>query len=151
VVVTLYYKPRQMERRAFIGSLTGPVVAACAVCMAACSKSAGGSSGSVTAVSANFTIDLSTQLLTVGSSVAVSGVLVARLAAGNATSSFVAVQQACTHEGTSINYVSTNQTFLCPNHGALFNTAGANIGGQSTSALKVYALTISGSTLTITG
>ncbi len=140
-----------MERRAFLGSLTAPVVAACAVCMAACTKSAGGSSSNVTPVTANFTIDLSTQLLTVGSSSAVNGVLVVRLATGNAVSSFLAVQQACPHQGTPINYVSNSQNFICPNHGAVFSLTGANTGGQSTSALKLYALSITGSTLTITG
>lgn len=143
-----------MERREFLGSLTGPVVAVCAVCMGACSKSAGSSStssGSTTAPTANFTVDLVSQLPTVGSSVAVSGVLIVRVAAGNVVSSFVAVQQACTHEGTNINYVPANQIFLCPNHGAQFNTAGKNIGGQATSALKVYTLAITGSTLSVTG
>ena len=141
-----------MQRREFLGSLTSPVVAACAVCMAACSKSGSGTSNSGTsgAVAANFTVDLGTKLLNVGDSVVVSGVIVARLVAGNTPSSFVAVQQSCTHEGTAINYVASNKTFLCPNHGALFNTAGANIGGQSTSALKVYTINITGSTLTVT-
>jgi cytochrome b6-f complex iron-sulfur subunit len=140
-----------MQRREFFGSFTAPVLAACAVCMGACSKSSNSAGGNITGGSANFTVDLNTQLLTVGSSTVVSGVLVARLASGNAVGSFVAVQQACTHEGTPVNYVSTNQTFLCPNHGAIFNTSGANIGGQVTSALKVYTLSISGSTLTVVG
>lgn len=137
-----------MERRAFLGSLTGPVVAVCAVCMGACSKSAGGSSAPV---SANFTIDLSSQISAIGSSVAVNGVLVVRLASGNAPSSFVAVQQACTHQGAAINYVPANQIFLCPNHGAQFNTSGTNIGGQATSALKLYGISITGTTMTVSG
>ena len=141
-----------MQRREFLGSLTGPVAAVCAVCMGACSKSGGNTSNNGTSTtSANFTVDLGTQLLTVGSSVAANGVLIARLASGNSPASFVAVQQACTHQGTSINYVSTNQTFLCPNHCAIFNTAGANTGGQSTSALKVYNISIAGSTMTVSG
>lgn len=140
-----------MERRAFLESLTGPVVAVCAVCMGACSKTAGGSNNGTSTATANFTVDLGTQLSSVGSSVAVNGVLVVRLAAGTAASSFVAVQQACTHQGTSINFVPASNIFLCPNHGAQFNTAGANVGGQSTTALKVYNVAVSGSTLTVTG
>jgi cytochrome b6-f complex iron-sulfur subunit len=139
-----------MERRAFLGSLTGPMIAACAVCMGACSKSADGGS-STPAPTANFTVDLATQITSIGSSVAVNGVLIARLAAGNIPSSFVAVQQACTHQGSSINFVPSSNSFLCPNHGAQFNTAGANTGGQQTSALKVYAISIAGTTMTITG
>jgi len=142
-----------MERREFLGSLTGPVVAVCAVCMGACSKSSDGSSntGSIAGGSANFTVDLGTQLIAIGSSFASNGVLIARLAAGNTPASFVAVQQACTHQGTSINYVSSNHTFLCPNHGAEFSTSGANVGGQSTSALKVYSISITGTTMTVAG
>ncbi len=140
-----------MQRREFLGSLTGPVVAACAVCLGACNKSSSGGSNGTSTATANFTLDLSTQLLTVGSSVAANGVLVARLTSGNTPSAFVAVQQACTHQGTSINFVSPSQGFLCPNHGAIFNTAGANTGGQSTAALKVYTVSVSGSTMTVSG
>lgn len=142
-----------MERRAFLESLTGPVVAVCAVCMGACSKSADSTNtaGGTSTATANFTVDLGSQLSTVGSSVAVNGVLVVRLATGSVASSFVAVQQACTHQGTSINFVPASNIFLCPNHGAQFNTAGANVGGQSTTALKVYNVAVSGSTLTVTG
>lgn len=141
-----------MERRAFLESLTGPMIAACAVCMGACSKSAdGGGSNPTPPPIVNFTVDLATQITSVGSSVAVNGVLVVRLAAGNSLSSFVAVQQACTHQGSAINFVPATNSFLCPNHGAQFNTSGANTGGQQTSALKVYSISVSGNTLNITG
>lgn len=141
-----------MERREFLGSLTGPVVAVCAVCLGACSKSAdSGTTANTPAPSANFTVDLSSNLTTVGSSLAANSVLIVRLAAGNTPSSFVAVQQACTHQGSNINYVPSNQIFLCPNHGAQFNTAGANVGGQATTALKVYNITITGNTMTVAG
>ena len=141
-----------MERREFLGSLTGPVAAVCAVCLGACSKSAdGGTAGNTTAPSANFTVDLSSNLTTIGSSLAANSVLIVRLAAGNTPSSFVAVQQACTHQGTSINYVPSNQIFLCPNHGAQYNTAGANVGGQASASLKVYTITIAGNTMTVAG
>ena len=138
-----------MERRQFLGSLTGPVVAACAVCMGACSKSAeGGSSG---AVSANFTVDLATSLLTVGSSLVQSGVIIVRLASGNVSSSFTAVQVACTHEGTSINYNATSGQFVCPNHGSTFTTSGAVTLGPASTSLKKYSLTINGTVMTVTG
>ena len=140
-----------MQRREFLGSFTAPVIAACAVCLGACSKSSNGGGNGTSTATANFTIDLTTQLLTVGSSVAANGVLIARLTSGSAPSAFVAVQQACTHQGTNINYNATNQSFLCPNHGAIFNTSGANTGGQSTSALKVYSVSVSGNTMTVTG
>jgi Rieske Fe-S protein len=142
-----------MKRREFLGTLTAPVAVACTACMAAaCSKSSDGPNNAPTPPSnVNFTVNLSTQLLAVGSSLSQSGVIVARLAAQNQPNSFVAVQESCTHQGTNINFSSGNNQFICPNHGAIFNTSGANVGGQSTGPLKVYAIAINGTTLTVTG
>jgi len=136
-----------------IGKLSDKIGKFNIFCMGACSKSSDGVSnaGSIAGGSANFTVDLGTQLIAIGSSFASNGVLIARLAAGNTPASFVAVQQACTHQGTSINFVSSNHTFLCPNHGAEFSTTGANVGGQSTSALKVYSISITGTIMTVAG
>jgi cytochrome b6-f complex iron-sulfur subunit len=139
-----------MERRQFLGTLTGPVAAVCAVCMGACSKSDGGG-GSNGGVSANFTVDLASNLLTVGSSMVQSGVIIARLASGNTTSSFTAVQVACTHEGTSINYNSSSGQFVCPNHGSTFTTSGTVTLGPATNALKKYNISINGTVMTVTG
>ncbi len=140
-----------MERRQFLGSLTGPVLAACAVCMGACSKSGGGTSGGTGAVNATFTVDLATNLTTVGSSLVQSGVIVVRLATGNLPASFTAVQVACTHEGTSINYNNNAGIFVCPNHGSTFTTTGNVTLGPATTSLKQYAISISGTTMTVTG
>lgn len=142
-----------MERREFLGSLTGPVAAVCAVCMGACSKSAGSSNpgNPVTPPPANFTIDLASNLLTVGSSMVQSGVIVVRLAAGNTVGSFTAVQVACTHEGTSINWNPPTNGFLCPNHGSRFTSAGNVTLGPASSNLKVYGVSISGNIMTVSG
>jgi cytochrome b6-f complex iron-sulfur subunit len=142
-----------MKRREFLGTLTAPVAVACTACLAAaCSKSSEGSNNAPTPPSnVNFTINLNTQLVAVGSSLSQSGVIVARLASGNQPSSFVAVQESCTHQGTNINFSAANNQFICPNHGAIFNTSGANVGGQQTAPLKVYTVAVSGTTLTVTG
>jgi cytochrome b6-f complex iron-sulfur subunit len=139
-----------MERRQFFGTLTTPVLAACAVCLGACSKSSsgGGTSG---AVSANFTVDLATSLTSVGSSLVNGGVIVVRLATGNSPSSFTAVQVACTHEGTSVNYVPSSNNFFCPNHGSTFTTSGMVTLGPAATALKQYNITIIGTTMTVSG
>lgn len=145
-----------MERRKFIGSLTGPVLTACAVCMGACSKgSSSPSSGTTVTVTppagVNFTIDLHAALLTVGSSLVQSGVIVVRLAASDDPGSFTAVQVSCTHEGTSINYNQSGNNFVCPNHGSTFTTSGAVTVGPAASALKKFNIAVSGNILTITG
>ena len=138
-----------MERREFLGSLGGPILAACAVCMGACSKSSGGSSA--TPVSADFTIDLGANLLTVGSSMVQSGVIVVRLAAGNLPASFTAVAVACTHEGTFVNYNASGNKFICPNHGSTFSTNGAVTLGPAGTSLKQFTITINGASMRVNG
>jgi cytochrome b6-f complex iron-sulfur subunit len=142
-----------MERRKFLGNLTAPVFVACAACMGACSKGSD-SPGTVTPgtpppPSANFTIDLSSNLLTVGSSLVQGGVIIVRLATGNVPASFTAVQLSCTHEGTSINFNSGANQFVCPNHGSTFSTAGTVTLGPATKPLKKYTINITGTTMTV--
>ena len=142
-----------MNRRKFIYNLGSPVFAACAVCLAGCGKSAdtpNNSSGSTTpAGTVNFTVDLGSQLVNIGSSLVQAGVIVVRLAAGNTSGSFTAVQVACTHQGISINYVSSANDFECPAHGSRFTTDGAVINGPAASALTKFSIRISGNTMTV--
>lgn len=142
-----------MERRQFLEKVTAPVAIACLSCMGmGCSKSANTTSNSPTPPSnVNFSINLTSQLTTIGSSVAQNGIIVVRLASANVPGSFVAVQESCPHQGVSLAFFASSNTFICPSHGATFNTSGSNIGGERTSALKLYTVSVSGSTLTITG
>lgn len=137
-----------MDRRKFISNLGTPVFAACAVCMGACSKS---NSSNNSGGTANFTIDLSSQLLGVGTSLVSNGVIVVRLATGNVPASFSAVQVNCTHEGTAINYNAGSNQFICPNHGSTFTTSGAVTLGPANRNLKQYTISISGNTMTVVG
>lgn len=138
-----------MQRREFLGTLTGPALAVCAVCMGACSKSSSGGSGG--AVSANFTVDLSSNLTTVGSSIVSNGVIIVRLASGNLPASFTAVQVACTHQGTNINYNASSGNFICPNHGSTFTTNGTVTLGPASTSLKQYNISIAGNIMTVVG
>ena len=140
-----------MERREFLTNVGISLAGMCAVCMGACSKSntpGGGGIGGPTNV--NFNVDLSTELLNVGNSVVQSGVIVARIAAGNVATSFTAVQVSCTHEGTSINFSPAQSIFICPNHGSQFSTTGSVLVGPATSSLRRYNVSVNGSTLTVT-
>lgn len=56
------------------------------------------------------------------------------------TNSWAAFSMICPHQGTTINIVSGG--FLCPNHGARFNTSGANIGGQTSGPLTTLPVTV---------
>ena len=145
-----------MEREEFLSKLGIGALAVCMGCsMVACSKSgdANPSTGNNTntpPAGTTFSVDLSSSLTAVGDSKVSNGIILVRIAAGSAVSSFTAVQGACTHEGTAINYNNSQGLFICPLHGSEFSKSGALIQGPATTSLKQYAVAIAGSTLTVT-
>jgi Rieske Fe-S protein len=72
-----------------------------------------------------------------------------RLAAGTANNSFTAVQVACTHQGTAIEFKSGLGKFVCPNHGSQFTTTGEVLNGPAVANLKKYNIAIAGNTMTV--
>jgi cytochrome b6-f complex iron-sulfur subunit len=144
-----------MKRDKFITTLGIGFTAVCTGCLYACSKgddttpSGGGGVVVTPPANVNFTTNLDTELLSVGESKLSSGVILVRIAAGNAATSFTAVQLACTHEGTSIGYNKNQGQFVCPNHGSTFTNSGVVTVGPATANLKKYTVAISGSTLTV--
>lgn len=93
--------------------------------------------------------DLNSELKNVGESKIANGIIVVRLAGGNAPESFTAVQVACTHQGVSVGYSNAQGRFVCPAHGSQFSSTGSVLQGPATAALKQYTITINGSTLLI--
>lgn len=151
-----------MERNEFIKSLGLGVALICTgSCLSGCGSSksddptpkpspgGGGPPAGSTA-----SIDISSQLLTVGSFTTVSGVLFVRLATGNATSSFTATQATCPHQGGTLNWITASSLIQCALHGSQYTSAGSVVrqptDGGTTNALKVYPLTLTGTTLTAT-
>jgi len=63
-----------------------------------------------------------------------NGIIIAR----TQQDTFLAVSQACTHQGTPVNFESTNNTFVCPNHGSIFSSLGAVQQGPASIPLKRY-------------
>lgn len=94
----------------------------------------------------DFTINVNdpnyTALRTAGGYIRYKGIIIAHTMQG----AYIAVSQACTHEGTAVNYVSSNSTFLCPNHGSVFTERGAVQTGPATKPLTVYKTTFDAST-----
>lgn len=145
-----------MERDEFLQKFGIGLLAVCAGCGIA---SCGSKSSSPTPTNTNtgpakgsgnvFSADLNTELTAVGSSKTSNGVILVRTAAGNTSSSFTAVQVACTHEGTAIGYNNGQGVFICPLHGSQFSKAGAVLQGPATTALQQYTVNIQGSTLTV--
>jgi Rieske Fe-S protein len=146
-----------MERDEFLSKLGIGALAVCmGTCMAACSKgdnaapnNPGGGTVNPPAGGTTITADLSSSLTAIGDSKVSNGVIIVRIAAGNVASSFTAVQVACTHEGTSINYNNSQSLFICPLHGSIFSKTGAVVQGPATTALKQYTVTVASNTLTV--
>lgn len=94
----------------------------------------------------DFSLDVTTgALATNGGFLTSNGIVVAKTFSGK----FIAVSSACTHEGTNVNYNSSNNNFHCPNHGAEFNSIGAVTRGPASSNLRKYNTALTGSTLRV--
>jgi cytochrome b6-f complex iron-sulfur subunit len=94
----------------------------------------------------DFTIDISSgPLASNGGALVQDGIIIAR----STISGFIAVDAECTHQGTTINYVSSSNSFNCPNHGAKFDANGNVTNGPATKSLKSYHCTVTGTSLRV--
>ncbi|MFV5697603.1 ubiquinol-cytochrome c reductase iron-sulfur subunit [Flavobacterium sp. ZT3R17] len=117
---------------------------ACVAGLATSCSSDGTTSGTTAGV--DFTVDVSSGTLATNGGFMVSqGIVIARTLTGD----FIAVSASCTHEGTSVNYNSGGNKFVCPNHGAQFSSTGTVTLGPATRNLTKYNTSLSGSTLRI--
>jgi cytochrome b6-f complex iron-sulfur subunit len=140
-----------MDRKEFLAQLGLSSAAIFAgACLAGCSKDDGGSGGGVTPpANVDFTINLADSanaaLNTAGGFIYQSGIIIAR----TLSDTYLAVAQACTHEGTTVVWQSGNNRFFCPNHGSTFSTTGAVTNGPAGSALRRYNTSLTGTNLRI--
>lgn len=131
-----------MNRKEFLSLLgigaTGVFVASC---LSACKKE------NNTII--DFTLDLSNSsnavLTNNGGYLISQGVIVAKTSAGE----YIAVSAACTHQGTNVQFQSSNNRFHCPAHGANFNTTGSVQNGPANSPLTKYNTSLSGNLLRV--
>ena len=94
----------------------------------------------------DFTIEVSNGALSVNGGFDVrNGIIIGRTIAGE----FLAVSAACTHQGTTLQYVGASNSFHCPNHGSNFTSAGMASNGPASKPLVVYNTSLTGSTLRI--
>lgn len=140
-----------MDRKEFLAQL-GLTSAAIFVgtCMGGCSKDDGGSSSVPPApTGVDFTINLSDSanaaLATAGGYIYRSGIIVAR----TLSDQYIAVSQACTHQGTTVVFEGGNNRFYCSNHGSTFSTTGSVTGGPAGAPLTKYNTALSGSNLRV--
>ena len=139
-----------MKRKDFFKALgVSSATVIFASCLNGCSKSS--NSNTVTPPNVDFTLDINlpanAALKNNGGYIYSNGVIVAKTVAGD----IIAVSQACTHEGVSVQYQQNKNQFYCPSHGALFSTSGGVVSGPVNAALKQYAVTITGNLIRISG
>jgi cytochrome b6-f complex iron-sulfur subunit len=137
---------RDLVQKVLIGGVTFLVLPPV---LKSCSKQDPGGSGGPPPPGNKVTLDLTnasyTALNNAGGFVIVQGIIVANTASG-----YVALDSTCTHQGCTVAYSSTNNNFPCPCHGSVFSAAGSVVTGPALTALKSYAVSKSGNTLTIT-
>lgn len=96
--------------------------------------------------SVDFTVDVSSGTLSKnGGYLVKSGVIIARTSSGT----FLAVASACTHQGSTVQYDKASNSFLCPSHGAQFDSSGAVLSGPTNTNLKKYNTTLTGTSLRV--
>lgn len=134
-----------MDRNQFLKYMSAGTLIACTGCsLVSCD-----SSDNPMPTGLDFTLDLTlpanAALQNVGGSLTKDGVIIANVTG----SEFTAVSKACTHAGTTINYRSTQQDFLCPNHGSVFDKNGLVKNGPAGSALAKYNTELTGTNLRV--
>jgi|688.fasta_scaffold13854_17 cytochrome b6-f complex iron-sulfur subunit len=142
-----------MDRKEFLAQLglTSAAIFAGA-CLGGCSKDDnGGGGGSVPPppTGVDFTINLSdaanANLGTAGGFIYRSNIIIARTLANT----YIAVSQACTHQGTTVVYEGTNNRFFCSAHGSTFSNTGAVTTGPAAAPLARYNTALSGTNLRV--
>jgi cytochrome b6-f complex iron-sulfur subunit len=130
---------KTITRKEFIEQVgIGSALLFVGACAGSCKKS-------TTATSVNFTVDVSSGPLAAnGGSLIENGVIVARTSSGT----YIAVSATCTHQGETLGFSSSN-TFVCPLHGATFDTSGGVINGPATTALQKYNTALTGTSLRV--
>jgi cytochrome b6-f complex iron-sulfur subunit len=152
-----------MERKEFL-NLVGISVGAVILqnCMSGCTKAAdptpavippvtpptGGGTNTVSGLTGNnslakgaidFTVDITKTdfeaLKTNGQAVVTGDVIIARTKTGD----FIVVEKACTHQGTTVDFVADNSTFKCSNHGSVFDSSGNVTVSPAAKPLKKYS------------
>jgi nitrite reductase/ring-hydroxylating ferredoxin subunit len=149
-----------MERDEFLKSLGISLAMVCAgTCFQSCGKSDGDDTGTPNqnpgggGSSNTASVDVST-MANIGNQTRVNGVLFIRTAATNVAGSFIATEALCPHAAGNLNWQPNNNRIQCDNHFATFNATGTvtgqPVGGGSVRDLRIFPVTINGTTLTAT-
>lgn len=142
-----------MERRDFVNNLGMVLALACAGGLAACSKNSADAPGPGNGGGGLLSANLGTELQNIGDYKIGGGVILIRVASGNAPASFSALSSTCTHQGCTVARFNSSTNLIECNapcgHGSRYTTSGAVDTGPATAALAKRTVTIDGSTLTV--
>lgn len=136
-----------MDRKEFLKQLglTSAVIFTGA-CLGGCSKN---NSTPAAPTNVDFTLSLAdsanTALNTAGGFIYKNGIIIAKTLSG----SIIAVSQACTHEGGTVQFQANNNRLYCPLHGAMFQVDGTVLAGPARTPLTVYKTSLSGNNLRV--
>jgi cytochrome b6-f complex iron-sulfur subunit len=150
-----------MERQEFLKTLGISFAVVCASsCLSACGSKGNTGTPSLTPPGGGGTgntvsISISSKLANIGDQTTMNGVLFFRIATGNTTSSFIATEALCPHQGGNLVWLNNQSKIQCQLHQSEYTTSGTVTQGPqgssgNTRALKIYATTISGDTITAT-
>jgi cytochrome b6-f complex iron-sulfur subunit len=137
-----------VDRKEFLSMVgIGAAALACNYCFSGCSNN--GSDSPTAPTNVDFTLDLAdpanAALNNAGGSVYHSGIVIAHTNSG----SYIAVSQACTHQGATVVYDASTNRFSCPVHGSVFAADGSVVRGPAGNSLGRYTTSLSGSTLRV--
>ena len=137
-----------MDRKEFLSVLgLGAVAVACGSCLTGCSTT----DNPVNApANVDFTLDLTASVNSAlkanGGSLYKGGIIVARKSDGT----YIAVSQACTHQGETVVFDGSTNRFICNAHGSVFAADGSVVRGPAGQPLAKYIVTLTGSSLHVT-
>ena len=137
-----------MNRKEFFAKVGfGAAAVLVPACLAGIATSCSSSdSASTTPATIDFTVDTASGALAANGGFVVSnGVVVARTLTGG----FIAVAAACTHQQTTVSYVSSSNSFSCSSHGSKFSATGAVTNGPAVTNLKQYQTALTGTSLRV--
>ena len=125
--------------------LTG-ITTSCSSSDPASTTPAAGAPSTSSPVNIDFTVETASGALAANGGFVVSnGVVVARTLTG----SFIAVAAACTHQQTTVSYVSSSNSFSCSSHGSKFSATGEVTNGPAVTNLKQYQTALTGTSLRV--
>lgn len=138
-----------MKRKDFLYKLgIGTAAVAVCNCMIGCGNDEA-VTGPPPPTNVDFTLDLSeaanSALNNKGGSVYRNDILIGKVN----SNLFIALSQACTHQGTTVQFQLVSNRVHCPNHGSNYNFDGAVLNGPATQSLRKYNTELSGNILRI--